>query len=443
MEQTTPQKKSEIFYGWWIVMACALIAFLSGASRFSFTMFFPTLIDDLGWTRATLGFALTIHMWTYAFCVVAAGLLTDRYGARLIMSLGGIIIIIGLALTSTLTRVWQLYLFYGVILAVGVSMTFAVPILGTVRKWFIKKAGAALALTHIGGGLGGVLMAVVIPDMIAAFGWRKSWLYLGMGMGVLIMLLAGIIIRKSPESMGLLPDGETDSADIAAMDVALAPDAEETEEIWTVGDAVRTRTFWCFLAGGAISTIPAIGITGHIVNWGMDVAKAAGIAGPQAMGYVKLTVIMSAVFTMAGAIVGGPLSDRFGRKLMICLGLAANTILFLFIPGIATLPLMVAAAAAMSFSGGVIGPVWGAYLGDIFGRHALATIFSLIVFSIGIVGGTGSFIFGWLYDIGGSYKWAWFLSSACTGITFFLYLFTRKEVKKERGQRLEGSTAGS
>lgn len=429
MEHTKHSEKPAFFYGWWIVMACSLIAFLSGASRFSFTMFFPTLIDDLGWTRATLGFGLTLHMWTYAFFVIAAGYFVDKYGARLIMSIGGLIIIIGLVLTSTLTCVWQFYLYYGVLLAIGVSMTFAVPILGTVRKWFIKKAGLALAFTNVGGGLGGVLMAVLIPEMIAALGWRRSWLYLGLGLGALIILLAAVIIRKSPESIGLLPDGESDPADTTIENPADRSEPAGPEEIWTVGDALKTRSFWCFLAGGSISTIPAIGITGHIVNWGMDIAKAADISIPQAMGYIKLAVMLSAVFTMIGAMAGGPVSDRFGRKSIICLGLAANAVLFLFIPKITTMPLVVAAAATMGFSGGFVGPVWGAYLGDIFGRHALATIFSLIVFSIGIIGGTGSVIFGWLHDLGGSYKWAWFLSSGCTGITFFLFLMTRKEVK--------------
>jgi len=59
----------EFYYGWWIVIACSIIGLLSGSSRFSFTMFFPTLIDDLGWTRAMLGFGLTLHMWVYAFSV--------------------------------------------------------------------------------------------------------------------------------------------------------------------------------------------------------------------------------------------------------------------------------------------------------------------------------------------------------------------------------------
>jgi MFS family permease len=423
-------KKQKFFYGWWVVMACSVVGLLSGSSRFSFTMFFPTLIDDLGWTRASLGFGLTLHMWVYAFTVIAAGYFVDKYGARVIMCLGGMIILLGLAFTSTMTHLWQFYIYYGVVLAVGVALTLAVPILGTVRKWFIKKAGIALALTHIGAGLGGVLMAVLIPGMIAGFGWRKSWLYLGLVLGTAIIAMAGIVIRKNPESMGLLPDGETTlTQEEPAASTSSSEAAQSVEEIWTVKDAMKTRSFWCFIVGGSISAIPAIGITGHIANWGMDIAKALDVPAADAMGYIKLSVSLSAVFSMVGAMFGGPLSDRFGRKSLILTGVGCNAAVFLFAAGIDSLFWYVTSASLMGFFGGLVGPAWGAYLGDIFGRYALATIFSFIIFSIGIVGGTGSVIFGWIRDSNHSYAWAWILSSICTAATFLLYTMTRKEVK--------------
>jgi MFS family permease len=429
MENQITGKKSKIFYGWWIVAACSLISFLSVSSRFSFTMFFPTLISDLGWSRAMLGFGLTLHMWTYAITVVVAGYFVDRFGARAIMVIGGFIIICGLSLTSTMAKVWQFYLYYGVLLAAGVAMTFVVPVLGTVRKWFIKKAGLALAFTTVGGSLGGILMAIIIPDMIASFGWRRSWLYLGLCLGISIVIIAGIIIRKNPESMGLLPDGTTRPGDSEMPAGNVMSLVSEGEEFWTVRNAVRTRSFWCFLIGGAVGAIPGIGITGHVVNWGMDIAKAAEVSITSAMGYIKIAISLSALLTMVGAMIGGPLSDRFGRKIIICSGMVANAIIFLFVPKIHTMLWIVISTGFMGFFGGLIGPVWGAYLGDIFGRYSLATIFSLIVFCIGIVGGTGSVIFGWIHDISHSYSWAWILSSVCTIIAFFLYLLIRKETK--------------
>ena len=256
--------ETKFFYGWYIVFSASVIGLLSGSSRYSFTMFFPTLVEDLGWTRAVLGFGLTLHMWVYAVVVIAAGYFVDKYGARVIMCIGGGIIIIGLILTSKMTEPWQFYLYYGVILASGVALSLMVPILGTVRKWFIKKAGLALAVTNMGPGLCGAFMAVLIPPMILSYGWRDSWLYLGIGLGIPIILLSGVFIRKDPESMGLLPDGVSETAASVGMDTENTGLA--TEEIWTVGEAVRTRSFWCFLLGGCISAVPGIGIAGHIAT---------------------------------------------------------------------------------------------------------------------------------------------------------------------------------
>ena len=429
MEKTKQSGGGGFYYGWWIVIACSMIGLLSISSRFSFTMFFPTLIDDLGWTRAALGFGLTLHMWVHAISAIVAGYFVDKYGARIIMCLGGLFILVGLSFTSTMTKVWQFYLYYGVILAAGVAFSFAVPILGTVRKWFIKKAGIALALTNVGGGLGGALMAVVIPGMLASFGWRKSWLYLGMILGTAILILAGIFIRKDPESMGLLPDGEAALQDDASAEVNPLSQ-QEIEEVWSLSDAMKTRSFWCFIMGGCISAIPAVGITGHIVNWGMDIARAANVSAADAMGSVKLGIALSAIFTMVGAMVGGPLSDRFGRKPIILIGLASDAAVFLFASTISTLSWFVNSAVLMGFCGGLVGPAFGAYVGDIFGRQALAKIFSMIIFSIGIVGGTGAVIFGWIHDNSHSYAWAWIISAFCMTVTVLFFSLTRKEIKK-------------
>lgn len=426
---TKSVRRPTVFYGWWVITACSLILFMSGASRFSFTLFFPTLLEDLGWSRATLGFGLTLHMWVYAVTVVIVGFMVDKYGARVVMTLGGFIIMLGLSLTSSMTTIWQFYLYYGVILAVGVAFTFMVPNTGTARKWFIKKAGLALAITALGASLGAAVMAYVIPGMIHAYGWRSSWLYLGLILGAAIILPAGIIIRKDPESIGLYPDG--DSA--PPMDSHVEEKEEDTpvyvEESWTVREALRTRSFWCILFAGSIAAIPGIGISGHFVNWGLDIARAAGISPEIAMGRIKLSITLSVIGMIIGSFIGGPLSDRIGRKPVILTGLALTVPVFLYAAQISTMSGVVVAPAFMGFFGGLAGPVLGAYLGDIFGRSALTSIFGLIIFAIGIIGGSGAVFFGWLYDVTGTYKLAWIVSAICTIIALWLYALTRLEKK--------------
>jgi MFS family permease len=416
-------------------MACCVIAILSSAGRYSFTMFFPTLLDELGWTRTMLGFGLTLHMWVYAITAIVAGILVDRYGARLIMVGGGVFILLGLVLTSKMSTVWEFYLYYGVILALGVATTLSVPAQATARKWFTKKAGLAMAFAAGGIGLGFGVVAFVAPGLINAYGWRSSWLYLGLIIGIAIVLLAGIIIRKDPESMGLLPDGDPAPPGSMADEEGRQGLSPSTEEVWTVREALRTRSYWCILFGYGLIGINYVGISGHVAVWAVDIAKAANIPLEEGMRLIKLSVFLMATISVIGGFIGGPLSDRIGRKPVFCVSLSLAAAMALYATVVSSLAGVFIVGTLSGFFMGLCVPLWASYLGDIFGRASLATLFGLLTFTMGILGGSGAVIFGWIFDITGSYKWAWILAALTTLTIIVLILFTRQEKKRSPQER--------
>jgi len=427
------KKGSKVFYGWWVVLACSFIGLLSSSARLTFTMFLPTIENDLGWTRAALGFGLTLHMWMYAVIAIVVGFIVDRYGARIVMTLGGFFILIGLLLTSQIKVIWEFYVYFGVILGIGVALTLAVPGMSTARKWFNRKAGLAIAIVAMGGALGLAIMAFVVPGMIDAFGWRNSWFYLGIIMGVSTILSAWAIVRKDPESMGLYPDGDMDmtpnvlkneNQDDAAM--TMTPEA-----IWTPVEAVKTRSFWCFLFAYAIMGIPLMGISGHIAAWGTDISKIAGVPMEEAIGAIKLSIFLMAMMVVFGMLIGGPLSDKVGRKPVFISALLMDVLIFAYAIFVNTLPGFIIASVLLGIIGGLIIPLWSAYLGDIFGRASIATLFGFLTFAVGIIGGTGPVIYGWIFDKTASYNWAWISSGLCCIIALFLVLLIKKEVKDE------------
>ncbi len=424
--------RSGIFYGWWVIIACALIAVLASTGRYSFTMFLPVLLDDLGWTRAMLGFGLTLHMWVYSVMALIAGILVDRYGARVIMAFGGICILLGLVLTSTISTPWEFYLFYGVILALGVAMTMSVPAQATARKWFTKRAGLAIAFASGGISIGIGVVALVAPFLIDTYGWRRGWIYLGFSIGIAIMLLAGIIIRKDPESMGLLPDGGSAQSDtIPVEDQNPSP---LIEEVWTLREALATRSYWCILFGYGLIGINYVGIIGHIAAWGADIAKASQIPLEEGMDLIKMSVFLLALVSVIGGFIGGPLSDRIGRKPVFTISLFLAALMSLYAMVVNSLTEFLIVGVLSGLFMGLSVPLWSAYLGDIFGRASLATLFGLLTFTMGVLGGSGSVIFGWIFDITGSYKWAWFLAAVTTFIIIVLILLTREEKKGARKQ---------
>lgn len=426
---TEVESRTGIFYGWWVIIACALVAVLASTGRYSFTMFLPVLLEDLGWTRAMLGFGLTLHMWVYSIMAIIAGILVDRYGARVIMVTGGMFILLGLVLASTMAALWEFYLYYGVILALGVAMTLSVPAQATARKWFTKKAGLAIAFASGGISVGIGVVALVAPPLIGAYGWRSGWVYLGISLGIAIALLAGIIVRKDPESMGLLPDGGFAHSGVGS---EALDQSSPIEEIWTLREALATRSYWCILFGYGLVGINYIGIIGHMAAWGTDIAKASQIPLEEGMALIKMSVFLLALVSVIGGFIGGPLSDRIGRKPVFTISLFLSAVMSLYAMVVSSLTGVIMVGLLSGLFMGLSVPLWSAYLGDIFGRASLATLFGLLTFTLGILGGSGSVIFGWIFDLTGSYRWAWFLAAVTTFIIIILILLTRKEVKAKR-----------
>ncbi len=428
------ERGSGIFYGWWIVIACSSIGVLSSSSRFSFTMFFPTLLVDLHWSRAQLAFVFTVSWWVSSITALVVGVIVDRYGPRLVMAVGGFLTLMGLILTSYMSNIWEFYIYFGVVLAVGGGFAHGVPSSSTTRKWFHKRAGLAVSISSVGGGMGLGVIALVAPRLIGSFGWRGSWFYLGLILGIGIMLIAAIIIRKDPESMGLLPDGDNMppvSPTLEEMESAVPP--LESED-WTVGEAIRTRSYWCLAAGHAIITIPLMGALTHMATWGVDIIHLLDIPVEVGMGMVQFSIFASAMAAVLGALIGGPTSDRVGRKpvftasfLLYGASLIYGTILTAVAPSLWGVVIFNVSAG---FFYGLGMSLWTVYVGDIFGRASLATLYGLLFFIGGIIGGNGAVLYGWIHDITGSYALAFLFGAVCCLVTLVLTLLTRHEQKE-------------
>ncbi|MBI3799271.1 MAG: MFS transporter, partial [Deltaproteobacteria bacterium] len=129
-----------LFYGW-IVTACAfLVLFLTYGVQYSFGVFLPAMLDDLGWQRASLAGAFSLYTMVYTGCSWMSGRLTDSRGPRSVIAAGGALLGGGIIATSQMSAVWQLYVCYGLIAALGMSTAY-IPCNTTVVKWFQRKRG--------------------------------------------------------------------------------------------------------------------------------------------------------------------------------------------------------------------------------------------------------------------------------------------------------------
>jgi len=423
-----------------VVLACSLIGILVSSARLSFTMFLPTLLDDLGWSRTMLGSGYTFGAWVGACTALTAGIIVDKYGPRLVMVTGGALILLGLTLTSRMTEVWQFYLFFSLLVAMGGSLAHGVPAVSTIRKWFIRKAGLAVALASVGGALGLAVTAFLVPSLIQAFGWRRSWFYIGLSSGVSIMLLAGLVVRKDPESVGLRPDG--DIQDRAGRNPIIGEKTMVTMEVepsWSLKETIRTRSYWCLVAANTFLLLSLDGSLGHLAAFGMDVTRNAGLPDKQGMSLIKPAVFLMAVTAMLGALTGGSLSDRFGRKPVFYVGIGGyGCSLFCSVLIATILPSLwwfLINGAVGGFVFGLTMPLWTPYMGDLFGRASLGALMGVNVFFSGFIGGSGPLLFGWIFDRTGSYAAAYGLGTVLAFTAIILISLVRREEQYSAGRQ--------
>lgn len=162
------------YYGWMVVGAAALFLFTAYGVQYSVGIFLAAIERDLGWTRAELSLAFTLYALTYTTMSTVSGRLTDRFGPRQVVLVGGLLLAVGVGLLSLVRAHWQFYLFYGLIAGLGMSIAY-VPCTTTVVRWFVARRGLALSLTNLGSSVGIFVVPLVVGVVVAAQGWRTSY----------------------------------------------------------------------------------------------------------------------------------------------------------------------------------------------------------------------------------------------------------------------------
>lgn len=390
------------FYGWIVVGGAFLVLFLTYGVQYSFGVFVPAMVDDLGWQRASLGGAFSLYSFVYIGFSLLSGRLTDSLGPRRVIGLGGVLLGLGIMATSQMSAQWQLYLCYGIIAALGMSTAY-IPCNMTVVRWFHRKRGLALGVASCGASCGILIVPVLASFIIVHADWRVGLLTFGAGLFVLINVVARFMVR-SPELIGLLPDGAGGSHTVP--DEAVG---------WTLREARATVSFWMFLLAFAVAlltiTVPFV----HIPGFARDI-------GLSAMGGA-MAISITGLFALVGSIGLGALSDRVGCKPAMVLGLCAQVAAFLIFLAAENSTLLYVGAAAFGFFYGGVASLFPALVGDLFGRAHAGAIGGFIFGGAGILGAWGPAVAGHLRDVEGDYRLAFTLCALTAVCALLLFLF--------------------
>jgi MFS family permease len=388
-----------------MVVISASILIVIGLQFHCFGVFLKPMIAELEWDRAALsvGYAMMIIV-AGPFGIIAGGL-SDKYGPRLLVTVGGLATGAGFILTSLIETLWHMYLIWGILIGIG-SVLCLLPILALVPKWFIKKRGIATGIVMAGLGVGGIVSPLLTQLLISAYGWRQAFIILGVITIVIITPLAQFM-RQSPGRMGLKPYGgdeitEEKQSSSSAIE-GLSPSR-----------ALRTSRFWLWgvIQAGMFFCMGAVGV--HIVPHATDL----GI--PEIMAASILSI--SAGVGIFGRLSIGFISDRIGTRLTLsaCLSLATLGIIWLLFANEIWMFYLYAVLQGLSFASVVtLLPVLTA---EFFGVKSLGLMIGALTL-VGIVGeALGPIITGRIFDVTESYRLAFLICVIMIAIALTLSL---------------------
>ena len=242
------------FYGWIIVAVTFVTMAIGVNARTSFSLFFPPIIDEFGWERGVTAGAFSFGFVVSGVISPLIGRMMDRFGPRAVMELGVALMAGGLLLAPLTTQPWHLYLTIGVMVGAGsVCLGYSGQSL-FLPNWFIRRRGLAIGIAFAGVGIGSVTLLPWVQLMIEQTGWRTACT--AMGIMVLVVLAPiNLLLRKRPEDIGLLPDGDAAPSATSAKPVSNIVDPVWAGTDWTLRRALRTARFWWICARLFLRTV--------------------------------------------------------------------------------------------------------------------------------------------------------------------------------------------
>jgi MFS family permease len=421
-----PGMSGRPFYGWVVLASAFAIISMSIGTLFTLGVFLKPIEDSMGWSRSSIGAISLLNWIVMGAGGLVAGYLSDRFGTRRVVLVGGALLGGGLVLSAHVTAAWQFYLSFGVLVGGGVSC-FYVPLTVSAIRWFEDRRGMAAALVSAGNGFGILVLSPLTRWLINTFDWRTAFWVLG-DLAWLVVIPAALLLRPAPAPPALEPPmllrGSPRPHESAAGSAGRAaagpvPAIAPSPSIAAAGSsAMRSWPFWAIALTHFGCCAAHSGPIFHMVSHAID-QGVPGLAAATLLGASGLASIM-------GRVVTGVAADRWGAKqtLLAALGFQALMVsAYLFASSLASLYTV---GLLFGIAYGAAMPLYPLLVREYFGERAMGTVYGA-VFMISCAGmGLGSWAGGAIHDTWGSYHWLFVGSFAIGGAAAVLGLGLRR-----------------
>jgi len=408
--ESNARRGGRLFYGYIIIIAASFILFAAYGVRFSYGIFFNPMSAELEYSSATISAAFSISMLLEGIFSLVMGGLADRLGPRKVLTFSCILIGLGYGLMRFVHSPWQLYVFYGLFIGIGMGGIF-VPLVSMTARWFSARRSLMTGIVLSGAGIGMLVMSPVSATLIQLLDWRTTFMI--MGILIISVILAGAqFLKRDPSQIGALPYGEKQASGNTASSLSTG---------FTFKEAIHTRLFWfiflmIFLYGFYSSAIN-VHIVPDAIKSGMSATTAASILS------------VSGASMVVGRLILGSAADRTGNKIIFSLGFALSIAALFLIVGIQTHWVFFVFAVAIGIAQGGIGTSQSPLIANLFGLKNHGLIYGLVGLAYTLGAGAGPYLMGYLFDITGSYQIALIISGCASAISLFLALLIKPVTK--------------
>ena len=395
-----------IYYGWAIVAVASSVTFMSGPGQtYVVSVFVTPIIKDLGWSRTMISGLYTAGSLTAATTMILVGRLLDRHGARVMLVVVAVLFGFAAILMSNVRHPLHLYAGFTAIRILGQGSLTLIPST-LISLWFVRLRGRAMSLHLLGAAASLAFFPPFIHALISSLGWRGAWIVLAFLIWGLLLPPAVLLIRRTPESVGLLPDGRSPEAPGPGKQ-ATQPTSNEVN--WTASEALHTRAFWLLMFAGSAQSLIGTALVFHHVSLlesrGLDAGMAAtvlSVMAPMSLGGTFLAGFLSDKIPNRYIIAGGQVTLALSVLLILVISQPWQAFVYIGLLGLTSGTLMTANVV-----------VWPNY----YGRAHLGTIRGAVTTSMVAFAALGPLPFGYLFDLTNSYTTAVFaflpLTVAC------------------------------
>jgi MFS family permease len=389
---------TRIFYGWVIVGVGIVATCVGFGAMMSLSVFLQPMAEAMGWSRTGVATAAMLNFLCMGAASFAWGALSDRFGTRLVMAAGGLMLGVGMVLASRATTLLQFQLLFGIIVGLAASSLYG-PITATTTRWFTRNRTLAVALVSAGLSFGSTIMAPLARWLISTYDWRTAMLVIG-DLVLLVVVPVAFLVRNPPETPAT-------AGAVAAARAAGAP--------LTVGQALRTPQFAAIalthFACCAAHSGPIFHMVTHAIDRGVPAMAAATVLS------------VAGLASLSGKIVCGLVADRAGVKRTLIAGLAlqaAAVILYLFTRELGS---FYALAMMFGFAYGGVMPLYAVLVREYFGERIVGSVFGAVSTAATLGMAIGPWVGGRAFDALGSYSWM-YIGSFAIGLGAVAIAFT-------------------